>query len=959
MQTPDFQISFLLQVLQVIRDSKGNPEVVYPLLSANLDILDDNFSTLLQSWATTTLLKTSPEQAKDFAIAIANFSSLIAEFPLGNRSNNVEIAITGNEVAITVLTREAFPEKWATIQNNLGNAYRDRIEGDRVENLEKAIAYYQGALEIRTRDAFPEQWAATQINLAAFYSQRLLGDRAENLEKAIACCINALQVYTREAFPQQWAFVQNNLATAYRNRIMGERAENLEQAICHCHNALEVYTFDTFPFAWAEIKINLGLIYFDRLLGDQAENLEAEIHCYQSALQIYTFSTFPEQWAATQKNLGFAYLCRIRGERTENLEDSIRFSLAALEVYTRDTFPQEYAETLFNLGMGYQEIGQSLNAYNTFSATIEVIDFLRGKNADTRDTKLKLSEKWAVLYQKLVEICLELAIEEPRYYTQAFEYVESSKSRYIRELLASENMYSNPYFQPKGDIPPKVIAKLNKLRSEIYNELDLLAQSLLTSLPSETIDNDKRLLLVTAKSQLLNTIASHSINQIKKELDTLIKEKIQPIDPVFSTNPQITYSDIQTLINDKTVVIEWYFTSDKFIAFVITRQSLHPIIWQSSEDEFQDLLKFSEDYLKDYNEFWRSLLGARLQPVTRLQAKKFQITNFSDWGVKLDEIFIKIADILKLDHLFSLIPERYNQLILVPHRFLHIFPLHALPLRDGSCLLDRFSGGVRYAASCGILNQIQTRINRKFSHFCGIQNPTQDLSYSDLEVQAICRYFDSSYVLAHENATKENLLKKDVLQDTHCLHFSCHGKFDFETPFKSALFLAKSVNLSNDRTESVKTRSGTVIDPENCLVLNEIFNLDFTQCRLVVLSACQTGLTDVKSVSDEYIGLPGGFQVAGSVGVVGSLWSVDDRATAFLMIKFYENLNDDYTVTLALNKAQLWLRDVTIRELWEWIRNLSLTPEQKETLSNGVRVYAEDKPFKFPYHWAGFCITGQ
>ena len=40
-------------------------------------------------------------------------------------------------------------------QNNLGNAYCDRIRGERAENLEQAIAAYQQALEVYTRQAFP------------------------------------------------------------------------------------------------------------------------------------------------------------------------------------------------------------------------------------------------------------------------------------------------------------------------------------------------------------------------------------------------------------------------------------------------------------------------------------------------------------------------------------------------------------------------------------------------------------------------------------------------------------------------------------------------------------------------------------------------------------------------------------------------------------------------------------
>jgi hypothetical protein len=47
-------------------------------------------------------------------------------------------------------------------QNNLANAYSDRIREDRAENIEKAIACYDLALEVYTRAAFPQDWAMTQ-----------------------------------------------------------------------------------------------------------------------------------------------------------------------------------------------------------------------------------------------------------------------------------------------------------------------------------------------------------------------------------------------------------------------------------------------------------------------------------------------------------------------------------------------------------------------------------------------------------------------------------------------------------------------------------------------------------------------------------------------------------------------------------------------------------------------------
>ncbi|MGH1395738.1 MAG: hypothetical protein ACRAVC_17185, partial [Trichormus sp.] len=65
-------------------------------------------------------------------------------------------------MALTVRTREALPVEWAATQNNLANAYKERIKGDRADNIEKAIAAFTEALTVRTREALPVEWAATQ-----------------------------------------------------------------------------------------------------------------------------------------------------------------------------------------------------------------------------------------------------------------------------------------------------------------------------------------------------------------------------------------------------------------------------------------------------------------------------------------------------------------------------------------------------------------------------------------------------------------------------------------------------------------------------------------------------------------------------------------------------------------------------------------------------------------------------
>uniref|UniRef100_A0A1D9G1R0 Tetratricopeptide repeat protein n=1 Tax=Moorena producens (strain JHB) TaxID=1454205 RepID=A0A1D9G1R0_MOOP1 len=182
----DAQIYFLLQVLQATADSNGDAQIVYPLLADNTDKINPRLAELLRVVTTTKLAEVEADEAEYLAAVIVEFSNLIQQFPLGDKASNSSIAITGYEVALTVFTREAFPEYWATTQHNLGIAYLHRITGQKAQNLEEAIACLQLALAVFTREDFPEQWAQTQNNLGSAYRNRITGEKAQNLEKAFA-----------------------------------------------------------------------------------------------------------------------------------------------------------------------------------------------------------------------------------------------------------------------------------------------------------------------------------------------------------------------------------------------------------------------------------------------------------------------------------------------------------------------------------------------------------------------------------------------------------------------------------------------------------------------------------------------------------------------------------------------------------------------------------------------------
>ncbi|MEL0591482.1 MAG: CHAT domain-containing protein [Planktothrix rubescens PR222] len=944
--SPEDYYKFLMGVLQAVLKSQGNPQIVYPLFQQNLDKLDENLANILKNRVTATLKELSLEAAIYMAAVIAEFGNLILQFPQGSRKNNLEISIATSQATLEIYTREAFPEQWAGTQNNLANAYKDRIKGEKAENIERAIRFYQAALEIINRVAFPEDWAMIQNNLANAYSNRIKGEKAQNIERAIAIYQAALEIRTREAFPKQWATTQNNLALAYYYRIKGGKAQNIERAIALYQAALEIYTREAFPEDWAMTQNNLAIAYSDRIKGEKAENIEQAITFYQAALEITTRAAFPEQWAQTQNNLAAAYYGRIKGEKAENIEQTIAFYQAALEIRTRAAFPYNYLGTSFNLGVVYQASQQWQLAYETFDNAIETLEEIRagivkGGDAD----KQKLAEEWQKLYQGMVEVCIEL-----KNYTAAIEYVERSKTRNLVELLATRDLY------PKGDIPQTVLDELDRLRRDIETEQRRLEIEERTRNPFGDGTTGERSPNIAA----LQTPPPdrNRLNQLRQELDTLITRDITPKDPDFLLTQKVEpmpFSDIQALTGDNTAILEWYILSDRFVVFIVTppsspsrtRDGGEVKLWQSTPEDYNALIAWAADYLAYYEtdkKQWQNTLTSRLQ---------------------------RLGEILHFDQLLNAIGEKCDSLVLIPNRFLHLFPLHALPISQqkptiakggvgGSILMDLFPGGVSYAPSCQLLQTAKNRQRRDFSQLFAIQNPTKDLAYTDLEVNSIRTYFNPSHILVHENAKKTTFNEQQTtLKTANCHHFSCHGYFNFENPILSALLFAdcylEPAPSPLDPSRHLRLEKGQTLDLSECLTLGDVFTLDLRCCRLVTLSACETGLIDFQSNSDEYIGLPSGFLVAGSTNVVSSLWSVSDISTAILMIRFYQLLREGEEVAIALNHAQNWLRNATKAELLAWI-----DPGNKMQLRQSLKkIEDHEKPFASSYYWAAFCAIGR
>jgi CHAT domain-containing protein len=840
----------------------------------------------------------------------------------GQYTENLEQAIAHYEQAMQVYTHQAFPEQWADVQNNLGIAFSERMRGEEADNIEQAIVHYQQALRVFTREAFPEQWAYVQNNLAIAYSRRIRGKRSDNIERSIAHCQQAMEVYTRRAYPVEWAHVQNNRALAYNDRFEREYSDDsIEQAIFHYQQALEVLTRDHFPWRWVQLQNNLACAYLDRTLGVKADNIEQSIFHCQQALEVGTRATSPAKWATAQGNLARAYCVRIHGELGDNIKLAVTCFQNALEVATRESRPSSYLEFQRELGdlyFGQSQWGEALKAY---TAAIEVGDELC-KAAYTEIGREAGISKIAQLYANAA-YC-ELQNDRP---DEALLLLEHGKTRLLTEALALGDVDLNTLPRQQQE----ALRRKRKTVHELEAEMRLPPET-----PSRRSDNDLASLLRRARTDLNDLIVC-----IRKDHPDFMPTGLE-------------LRELLALVPADGALVAPLVTSQGSAVFVVP----HGIKTVTCEN----VVHLNKD--KEGDDLYTLLCDTQKVPGSQMDQGKIARQL---WTTLLESVHKNLEQL------------NVRRVIMMPSGGLQLLPLHAAWREvDGQkrAFLDEYE--IVYAPSGYVLGKCQQRSKErrgKTALVVGIDNYANSkwppLENARMEAISVAAMLGVKPLLDQE-ATVEAARK--VAPNSTYLHFSCHGAYAWGgNPFDSVLVLAGDSRSSLFRNIGSKLGLKTAQSVGNVsLKLSEIISgkLDVKASRLVTLSACETGVSDVRQTPDEYVGMPAGFILAGAAGVISSLWSVNDLSTALLMIRFYEyHLKDGLHPAAALRKAQLWLRDVTNSELAEFFAQYKRQMTDRHTIGimpelaqEKFREYAlrdpDVRPYKHPYYWAAFAFYG-
>ncbi|MEQ8969911.1 MAG: CHAT domain-containing protein, partial [Coleofasciculus sp. C1-SOL-03] len=147
--------------------------------------------------------------------------------------------------------------------------------------------------------------------------------------------------------------------------------------------------------------------------------------------------------------------------------------------------------------------------------------------------------------------------------------------------------------------------------------------------------------------------------------------------------------------------------------------------------------------------------------------------------------------------------------------------------------------------------------------------------------------------------------------------------------------------------------------PEKGMVFaQDIAALDLWETELAILSACQTGIGDVK-LGEGVFGLRRAFAIAGTKTLIMSLWSVPDRATALLMNRFLSNLRQGIGRRVALKEAQDYIRTITVQQLQESELGCSILAELEKALPQTRQLHPTDQPLAHPYFWGAWVCQGE
>ncbi len=899
------------------------------------------------------------------------------------------------EAALERVDRTTLPAVWAAIALDLAGCYRDLVADQERPDLSRSIELWQAALQIIPRHGDVDQWGRTHRELGKAYLRTSAGSIHENTERAIDAVEAALSVSRPMVEPIEWAEAATNLAEALRRRsspdpsadldraaqlaadvvdrleeldegrllngarvtlgvmlqerITGARGENRRRAEEQFRLVLETWEPDYGPDAVVLANLNLGTLAWQQSrdeLWRHEELLELAEGHFRAALVHALGPGHVHHRAIALQGLGLVASDRIQAGVAE-YENAVEHLDAALDLLRQIGSPAgEMGVTHRSLGAVYLERTDGdrdehlARAAEHFRASLDALDAATEPN-ERRHTLRALGSlhfeqrEWQLAHDRFQE-ATDLADE-------VLGGIVAEPGRRA-EVAADRSLFSrDAYCLIRLGRPGEALARLDQGMAR------MLTDHLLLEAAAAEADEPHESSVAWALSEirrldsLTSTIAAADAGQ-SADIGRRLGDAYRLLGDVLGTDAcgQSSFADLLTAIPAGGALVAPLVTSEGGAVLVVPAGV--DAVTQANVVDLPHLTVAGVGEMLGGTGGDGGWLNAQI-------AYANERAEVEDLQRALDLLVSDLHDSLvgPVRHkLHELGVPNDSPVVVLPQGWLSLLPLHAAMDASGTALLDEYA--VSVAPSIASLGATADRLSdpaRSGRTLLAVANPTGDLDFAEREVSEIMATFrtvspDGDHLaLPGPAATRAHVL--DGLRGRQYCHFACHGEYEWADPDRSRLLLANGHLTVRD-----------ILSPA----------ADFGSARVVMLSACETGMTEFRTMPDEFVGFAGAFLNAGATVVVSSLWPVDDLSTKFVMGEFYRRHLAGDGVVESLRGATRWIRRATADELGlaHEYRTIYESSDHEDVEALELAEYYEQHPdavpMSHPFYWAAFTAVG-
>lgn len=572
----------------------------------------------------------------------------------------------------------------------------------------------------------------------------------------------------------------------------------------------------------------------------------------------------------TQKNFDYGITLKYMGD----LFASKQMPLQALENYQQAIIqldPDFNDTSLARNPVSFNGLHQYIFLFDAMLAKARAFNKLITDRFDLRSMVLSLDTYRATL---------ELARHIERFYesdearlflkknvdTAFHEFVDQGLKLYeiTKDTIYMQNVFNaienNKASILQTDLHELELSKISGLPvSLIQQEKNIKKEITRLNIQLALFTNDSSLHELTFKIRNLELALAH----LQHQLDD---------DPKYNTlkfsNRNVLPADIQSrYLKKDDAIISFYYTGQHLICFFITQN------------------KFGYVSSTRHGQLTSNILRLR------------QFLNYDAAGNR------KTVDSLSIFLYSQLIEPVIKQLtgvkhlLIIPYNEISYVPFEILKSpAEQNILLKDFA--IRYDYSINFLSRNRNTDNiykvlaiAPFTDTIASQD-LQTLSASRDEVKDL-----NGKVLMGKDATKGNFIQ---FSDSYpIVHLATHAIANDSLPMQSFIAFYNVAGLQ---------------EIQHRLYEQEIYNLDMSHVRLVILSACETGSGQLVN-GEGIMSLSRAFSFAGCKSVLASLWKADDAATASITRRMHHYLQNGDAKDIALQKAKIdYLNDKGIDE---------------------------------------------